>query len=399
MGSASDWESLRPAAEMLDKLGIAHEVRVVSAHRTPDLLFEYASTAAGRGLEVLIAGAGGAAHLPGMLASVTPLPVIGVPVPLQHLDGMDSLLSIVQMPAGVPVATVLASWLDWRPQSLDVLRHLASTVLLEYTHTSLRLCLMVALGVALVGSASAVTVTLFDFRGRKLFTWALLLPLAVPSYVVAYAYTDFLQYAGPFQTWLRQATGQQGRMFPEVRSLGGAAWVFVFTLYPYVYVLARTALAERASHLMEAARMLGAPLPRRIARVALPLARPAIAAGVLLALMETLADYGVGSYFGIQTLTTGIYKAWLALDNRVAAAQLASVLLVLVMLLLQLERRSQSRMRFAAGRNAAGSSARALPLGPRGTVLAWVVCGFPLLAGFVLPVAFMLRPLAADWGV
>ncbi|MEY2953957.1 MAG: hypothetical protein RLZZ401_2044 [Pseudomonadota bacterium] len=299
----------------------------------------------------------------------------------------------------LPVATVLASWLDWRPQSLDVLRHLASTVLLEYTHTSLRLCLMVAVGVALVGSASAVTVTLFDFRGRKLFTWALLLPLAVPSYVVAYAYTDFLQYAGPFQTWLRQATGQQGRMFPEVRSLGGAAWVFVFTLYPYVYVLARTALAERASHLMEAARMLGAPLPRRIARVALPLARPAIAAGVLLALMETLADYGVGSYFGIQTLTTGIYKAWLALDNRVAAAQLASVLLVLVMLLLQLERRSQSRMRFAAGRNAAGSGARPLPLGPQGTALAWVVCGFPLLAGFVLPVVFMLRPLAADWGV
>jgi len=105
MGSSSDWESLRPAAEMLEKLGIAHEVRVVSAHRTPDLLFEYASAAAGRGLEVLIAGAGGAAHLPGMTAAKTLLPVLGVPVQSRALNGIDSLLSIVQMPAGVPVAT------------------------------------------------------------------------------------------------------------------------------------------------------------------------------------------------------------------------------------------------------------------------------------------------------
>ena len=106
MGSRSDWDTMRHAAEILDQLGVAYEARVVSAHRTPDLLFEYCAGARGRGLEVIIAGAGGAAHLPGMLASVTPLPVIGVPVPLKHLDGLDSLLSIVQMPAGVPVATV-----------------------------------------------------------------------------------------------------------------------------------------------------------------------------------------------------------------------------------------------------------------------------------------------------
>jgi 5-(carboxyamino)imidazole ribonucleotide mutase len=106
MGSHSDWATMKHAADVLTELGVAHETRIVSAHRTPDLLFEYAATAVERGLHVIIAGAGGAAHLPGMLASVTPLPVIGVPVPLKYLDGMDSLLSIVQMPAGVPVATV-----------------------------------------------------------------------------------------------------------------------------------------------------------------------------------------------------------------------------------------------------------------------------------------------------
>ena len=138
-----------------------------------------------------------------------------------------------------------------------------------------------------VGLACAAAVTLFEFPGRRFFEWALLLPLAMPAYVVAYAYTDFLQFSGPLQTALRAGLGLEGRVFPEVRSLGGAAWVFTFSLYPYVYLLARTALGERATHLMEAARLLGAPLSRRIRVVALPLARPAVAAGMALALMET----------------------------------------------------------------------------------------------------------------
>jgi iron(III) transport system permease protein len=193
----------------------------------------------------------------------------------------------------------------------------------------------------------------------------------------------------------------QGRVLPDVRSLGGAVWVFTFVLYPYVYLLARTALGERATHLMEAARLLGAPLRRRMVKVALPLARPAVAAGVALALMETLADFGVSSYFGIQTFTAGIYKAWLAMDNRMAAAQLASFLLVLVALLLRLEYRAQKRMRFAATKGARTSSAESRPVTLQGRHkwLAWGVCGLPVLAGFVLPVLFMLRPLAADWSV
>ncbi|RYF39308.1 MAG: iron ABC transporter permease, partial [Comamonadaceae bacterium] len=175
--------------------------------------------------------------------------------------------------------------------------------------------------------------------------------------------------------------------------------VFVFTLYPYVYLLVRTAFAERAAQLMEAARLLGAPLARRIRAVALPLARPAIMAGVALALMETLADFGVASYFGIQTFSTGIYKAWLAMDNRIAAAQLATMLLAVVAVLLALEARAQRRMRFAGSRARGGAEAQPVRLRGAPAAAAWCVCALPVLLGFVLPVLFMLRPLAADWSV
>ncbi|RZL91311.1 MAG: iron ABC transporter permease, partial [Variovorax sp.] len=301
----------------------------------------------------------------------------------------------------LPVLAVLGSWFQWSAETAQILREMSSTVLPAYAWTSVVLCLAVGAGAAAVGTAAAAAVTLFTFPGRRTFEWLLLLPLAVPAYVTAYAYTDFLMFGGPAQTWLRATFGLEGRVLPEVRSVSGAAWVFVFSLYPYVYLLARAALGERAAHLMEAARLLGAPLSRRIARVALPLARPAVAAGVALVLMETLADFGVSSYFGIQTFTTGIYKAWLSMDNRVAAAQLATMLLAMVVLLLWLEHRAQRRMRFVVGRGARAGSAEAQPVLLTGgaRVLAWAVCGVPVLMGFVAPVLFMLRPLSADWSV
>ena len=318
---------------------------------------------------------------------------------------MFLLLALLLM---LPVLSVFAAWLPWgdsSPESGQILLEMSRTVLPDYALTTLWLCLLVAAGVSLLGLSAAVAVTLFEFPGRRLLAWALLLPLAMPAYVVAYAYTDFFQYSGPLQNFLRLNLGLQGRVFPEVRSLGGAAWVFTFTLYPYVYLLARTALGERSANLMEAARLLGAPLRRRILAVALPLARPAVAAGVALALMETLADFGVASYFGIQTFSAGIYKAWLAMDNRVAAAQLAALLLLLVALLLGLERRAQSRLRFGQARGGRSDTLDARPLRLRaaGVWLAWLVCGVPVLLGFVLPVLFMLRPLLADghnlpWG-
>lgn len=221
----------------------------------------------------------------------------------------------------LPLLGVFGAWLAPQAQSLELLRHQAATVLPGYALSSLLLALGVAIGVALLGGATAAAVSLFDFPGRRVFEWALLLPLAMPAYVLAYASTDFLQYSGPLQTTLRALTGAQGPLWPDVRSLPGAIVLFTLALYPYVYLLTRGALMERGLHLMEAARLLGAGLGRRVRAVALPLARPALAAGVALALMETLADYGVGSYFGLTTFTTGIYKAWLAMDDRIAAAQ------------------------------------------------------------------------------
>jgi len=299
----------------------------------------------------------------------------------------------------LPVLAVALSWLEFDAAARSILTQMLQTVLPDYAWTSLLLCLLVGAGVAGIGMATASAVTLFEFPGRRVFEWALLLPLAMPAYVVAYAYTDFLQYGGPLQTWLRSAFGLQGRLLPEVRSLGGAVLVFTVALYPYVYLLARTALSERAVHLMEAARLLGAPLSRRIRQVALPLARPAVAAGVALALMETLADFGVSSYFGIQTFTAGIYKAWLSMDNRMAAAQLATVLLIFVAVLLRIEHSAQQRMRFSAGRGARAGAADAAPVQLRGgrAALAWVVCAAPIALGFVFPVLFMLRPLVLGW--
>lgn len=308
------------------------------------------------------------------------------------------LVLVLFMPV-LAVVGAIAPWGQAATQSYALLANMAQTVLPAYTLTTLLLCLGVAAGVLVVGLLTACAVTLFDFPGRRFFEWALLLPLAMPAYVLAYAYTDFLQFSGPLQTWLRQALDLEGRMFPEVRSVAGAICIFTFALYPYVYLLARTALGERAAHLMEAARLMGAPLQRRLWEVALPLARPAVAAGMALALMETLADFGVSSYFGIQTFTAGIYKAWLAMDDRLAAAQLASMLLAWVAVLLALEHRAQKRMRFAVTKGARSGSieARPVPLKGRGAGVAVVVCALPIVLGFLLPVMFMLRPLWAEW--
>ena len=295
----------------------------------------------------------------------------------------------------LPVLALISSWLEWNAVSAHVLSEQAQTVLPDYMLTSLLLCAGVAVGVTALGLSAAAAVTLFRFPGHRFFEWALLLPMAMPAYVVAYAYTDFFQFSGPLQNFIRTTWSLEGRVFPEIRSLGGAIFVFSLTLYPYVYLLARTALSERASNLMEAARMLGAPLYRRITEVALPLARPAVAAGVALALMETLADFGVSSYFGIQTFTAGVYKAWLIMDNRIAAAQLATLLLAIVLLLLHLEKQAQARMRFSASNANSANSREAQPTQlsqTQGLALA-TGCGLLVFLGFCLPILLMLKPL------
>ncbi|MDO9286926.1 MAG: iron ABC transporter permease [Aquabacterium sp.] len=270
--------------------------------------------------------------------------------------------------------------------------HLASTVLPDYIVTTLWLCLGVGIGVTMLGVGSAWLVTRHQFTGRATFEWALVLPLAMPAYVAAYTYTDLLQYVGPVQTALREAFGwrRTDYWFPDVRSTGGAVLMFSLVLYPYVYLMARTAFIERGGATIEVARSLGLTPWQGWLRVSLPMARPAIAGGVALALMETLADFGTVSYFAVQTFTTGIYRAWFSLGDRVAAAQLALVLLAFVIAVLVFERLSRGRRRFAETGQHRGGAHRA-PLTGRRAALAWVACALPLAGGFLLPAGLLLR--------
>ena len=290
----------------------------------------------------------------------------------------------------LPVASVLSNILSGG--TAGTWQHLAATVLGEYIGNTFWLCLGVGIGVVLVGVATAWLTAMHQFPGRHFFAWALVLPLAMPSYVLAYVYTDFLQFVGPVQSFLRETFGwtRADYWFPDVRSLGGAIVLFVFVLYPYVYLTARLAFLERASGMLEAARTLGIGPWRSFFRVSLPLARPAVAAGTALALMETLADYGAVSYFGVQTFTTGIYRAWFSLGDRVAAAQLAASLLGFVILLLILEQILRGRARFhnTTGRNRpmSGQVLRGVP-----AALACAACAVPVLLGFLLPGGLLLR--------
>ena len=288
------------------------------------------------------------------------------------------------LPLAVVAATALAP-------GGDAWRHLASTVLPDYVRTSLILVGVVLAGVCVVGVTCAFCVTEFEFPGRRILEWALLLPLAVPAYVTAYAYTDWLQFSGPLQTWMREAAGWQrgDYWFPEIRSVGGAAAMFICVLYPYVYLLARVAFLEQSPSVAEAGRTLGLSPRAAFFRIRLPLARPAIAAGAALALMETLADFGTVAYFGVQTFTTGIFRAWLSMGDAVSAARLALMLLAFVAVVVAAERFARRRAQFTDAQRKARRSRRKLTA--PAAALALGACAAPLLFGFVLPVILLAR--------
>jgi iron(III) transport system permease protein len=297
---------------------------------------------------------------------------------------------VVAALAAVPVASVAGS--IFAGGTAGTWSHLAATVLPEYLANTVLLCLGVGAGVVFGGVGTAWLTVMHDFPGRRVFEWALILPLAMPAYVMAYAYTDFLQFVGPAQSWLREAFAWKAGeyWFPDIRSLPGAMLMFIFVLYPYVYMLVRAAFLERSSGMLEVGRSLGYGPWASFFRVSLPLARPALAAGAALALMETLADYGTVSYFAVQTFTTGIYRAWFSLGDRVAAAQLSASLFCFVVLVLLLERWSRGRARF---NNTTGRS-RALPGRRLRGVRAWLafmLCATPLALGFLLPAGLLLR--------
>ena len=288
-----------------------------------------------------------------------------------------------------PVLSVLSNIFA---DSGEVWKHLAETVLWTYISNSFWLMIGVGLGVLIIGVGTAWLVTLCRFPCRWIFEWALLLPLAAPAYILAYTYTDFLDFSGPVQTALRNLFGWKfgDYWFPNVRSLWGAIVMLALVLYPYVYLLARVAFLEQSVCTLEASRTLGCGPWRSFFKVALPLARPAIVAGLALALMETLNDFGTVQFFGVDTFTTGIYRTWFGMGERVAATQLAAFLLLFILWLILLERWSRRQNQYYQS----ATTQRQLPsyqLRGIRAVGAWISCLLPIGLGFLLPAGILLE--------
>jgi iron(III) transport system permease protein len=328
-----------------------------------------------------------------MSAPAVPAPE-SAPLPRGGAAGPVACAALVALLVAVPAAGLFLNL--GSPGAADAWRHLAGTVLGGYSVTSAVLCACVAAGTLVVGAGCAWLTAACRFPGSRIASWLLLLPLAMPAYVVAYAWTDLLQFPGPVQSWLRESFGWRARdyWFPEIRSLGGAVTLFVLALYPYVYLPARAAFLERPASLAEAARLGGAGAWGTFLRIELPLAWPALAGGALLAVMETLADYGTVAQLAVDTFSVGIFKAWLGLGDRAAASQLALVLLAAVALLVLAEARLRGARRFAA-RGAQRHRQPARLRGVRGT-LALCACLLPASLGFALPALHLVRLAAGE---
>ena len=270
-------------------------------------------------------------------------------------------------------------------------QHLKDFLLAEYVTNSLILMLGVSFGVLTMGVITAWLTSMCEFPHRRLFSWLLLLPLAIPAYIIAYTYTGLLDFAGPVQTTLREWTGWGIRdyWFPEVRSIGGAIAMLSLVLYPYVYMMARAAFLEQSAGALEASRTLGSTPLNGFFRVALPLARPAIITGLSLALMETLADFGTVQYFGIGTFTTGIFRTWFGVGDGTTASQLAAMMLMFVFALIMLERWSRKRAKFHET-SQKYSAIKRFQLKGKMAFLAWLACLLPVLFGFILPALQLL---------
>ena len=304
------------------------------------------------------------------------------------------LAFIVALPVLIIVASVFGSG------SGDTWAHLWDTVLAKYVVNSLILMVGVGTLTLILGVPAAWFTAVCDFPGRRLFVWLLPLPLAFPAYIIAYTYTGLLDYPGPVQSFIRDVAGW-GRgdyWFPPTRSLGGAIVMLGLVLYPYVFLLARAAFLERSAATLEVSRTLGYGVRRSFFRLAIPLARPAIATGVSLALMETLADYGTVEYFGVSTFTTGIFRTFYGFDDITAASQLSAALLFFVVLLIVLERYSRRKARYDAG--GAARFEHRIRLSGAHAAWAWLSCALPVVLGFVLPGAVLLKWAVgdADWG-
>ena len=299
-----------------------------------------------------------------------------------------AFIFVLAVVLSMPVAVVLAHVFV---PSGDIWQHLSSTVLPDYIRNSLLLMLGVAMGTLLIGVTTAWLTTMCQFPGRSVFEWALLLPMAMPAYIIAYTYTGMLDFAGPLQTSLREWFGWQygDYWFPQIRSLNGAVAMLTLVLYPYVYLLSRAAFLNQSICVLDVSRTLGNGPWKTFWKVALPLARPAIIAGLSLALMETLADYGTVQFFGVSTFTTGIFRTWFGMGSAAAAAQLAAGLMVFVFALVLIERYSRRKARYhhTSRRH---QDLRRFPLTGGQAFLAFLFCLFILGLGFLLPALQLL---------
>ncbi|MBD3678664.1 MAG: iron ABC transporter permease [Rhodobacteraceae bacterium] len=312
-----------------------------------------------------------------------------VRVPRLSLDLWSVGAALIAALVLLPILSVV--WIAFHPVE-NIWPHLISTTLPRYLSNTAILAISVGSLAAAVGTGAAWLVTMYRFPLSRWLEWLLLLPLAIPAYVGAYALVDFLEYAGPVQTALREAFGWQTSRdywFPEIRSRGAAVIVLAAALFPYVFLLARAAFREQSGCTYEVARALGAGHFGRFWRVGLPLARPAIAAGTAIVMMETVNDFGVVNFFAVQTLTTGIFSVWLEAGNAGGAAQISSVILVLILLLVGLEKAGRRNLRF---HRLSRQTRPVEPLHLRGT-WAWaatLACAIPFLVGFVLPVGVIV---------
>jgi len=327
------------------------------------------------------------------LAANTARPVQKFAVPANSNNRYGWLVFSTSVAALVCLPIVAVLWLAFNPTE-NIWPHLASTVLPGYLFNTVVLMLGVAVGTLIIGVGSAWFVTHYQFPGRRVLSWALLLPFAVPAYVIAHVYTDLLEYSGPLQSMLRDFFGWQSATdyyFPKIRTLGGAILMLVLVLYPYVYLLARAAFLEQSASILEAAQALGLSRTERLFRIALPIARPAIAVGLAMALMETLNDFGTVDYFAVRTLTAGMYDVWLGMGNLGGGAQIASLILLFVLCLVGLEkfsRRAQSHVESGVSRQRAFE--RTPLLGGKGAI-ATLMCGLPVVLGFVVPAIVLVR--------
>ena len=287
----------------------------------------------------------------------------------------------------LPIIAVL--YLALFPEE-NVWPHLVATVLPLYVQNTIVLMLGVGSLSMLIGIGSAWLVSHYNFPGKRIFNWA---PFAMPAYVIAYVYTDFLEYAGPVQSALRDLfgwTNAQQYFFPEVRSMGGAIILMSLTLYPYIYMLARAAFLQQSVSLYYAARSLGSSPLAFFFRVSLPMARPAVAVGLSLVLMETLNDFGTVDYFAIQTLTAGLYDTWLNMSNLGGAAQIATVMMLAVTLLIYLEQRSRQQQKTFTGKSSGSSQPIEALKGAR-AYLAVGIASVPVIFGFLIPVIILTK--------